>query len=237
MSTDAPAAPVATKKMSDAHKAAMKKGREDRAALDKRLSDTDKKLDTLSTQFLALMERLSSAPLAGGSTARHEDVTLTATPMLAAAPPSETPSASRQVEAAYVVTYRVGKERKRENREITDPDDARWEGELMESPFNGDPRGAMEVATVLRVDGEVVKKEAIFGGGAWPMNKARNFIREFAVAKAAGSRAPWDQERFYRESKEEAERAKREGRVEELVQMRELLVMALKGVVDAKAAS
>ena len=100
-------------------------------------------------------------------------------------------------------------------RRIDDPEDPRWEGELMQAPFNGSPQGYLQVATVTRLDGEIIKSAGICGY-SYHMNKAREFMREFKNLQAAGSRTPWDQERHYRTAKDDAERLSREGRLEEL---------------------
>ncbi len=233
MSTDAPIAPTVRKGLTPEQKAAMAAGRT-RAAAEKKAaksstSDVDARLAALDSKFDAVMAALAkmSAPV------------VAPTPQPASPPSSRIPdeilpprtvSASKGVEAAYVYMTRQGTNRERVNLRINDPDDERWEGALLKAPFNGDPMGALEVAIVTRVDGEIVQSKDIFGGPAH-MNVARAFIRQFAAAKAAGADKPWDVERYFRDKKEEEARLKREGRVEELLAMRTLMVEALKGVV------
>lgn len=107
-------------------------------------------------------------------------------------------------------------------------DDPRWEGELMEAPYNGSVRGALEVAEVTRLDGKILSSVDICGGPVH-MNEARNFIRQFTERAKAGEERPWDTERFHRDELARAEKAKREGRLEELAAIREMFLAASQG--------
>lgn len=122
------------------------------------------------------------------------------------------------------------------HRVIMDADDPRWDGELTEKPFKGDPNGYLGVYEVTRVDGEVVKKRGICGY-RYHMNKAREFMRSFQELKAKGSAQPWDQERYFRELTARAGEAKREGRAEELEMLREAFKMAVASATTGKDVS
>lgn len=240
MTTEAVAeAPAAKKTLSPERLAKMqagaKRAAEDRAAKKAAPSDVDARLAAQDEKLAAIMAMLGK---------------LTAAPTLAAVPAVEARSVggvktadatsaeaplvtTRAVEAVYLVMARVGPTRARVNLRVTDPEDERWEGEFLRPPFNGDPRGALEVATVTRVDGEVYKSVDICGGPCH-LNVARGFLRQFAAAKAAGAAKPWDVEHWYRDQKAETDRLKREGKVEEALLTRQLLIDALKGIVDFK---
>ncbi len=219
--------------MTDATKANLAKARKDAAAKKKdvegRLAATNAKLDSV----MAMLAKLTAAPQPAvvaplASAPRIPDAII---------PPSaQSLGATRSVEAAYIVMTRVGPQRDRVNIRIDDPEDVRWEGMLMQTPYNGDPRGSIEVATVTRVDGEIVKQAPI-AGGPRHMNVARSFLQQFCAAKSAGAEKPWDLERWYRDRAEEEKRLKREGRAEELLAMRELLVAAVKGSIEVRNAT
>jgi len=98
----------------------------------------------------------------------------------------------------------------------------------MDPPYNGNVSGCLRVARVTRVNGEVVKTEDIQGGPCH-MNEAREFIRTFGQRKGSGEEKPWDTEHFYRDEKKRAEDAKREGRLEDLAVIAEMLKTALSG--------
>lgn len=113
-------------------------------------------------------------------------------------------------------------------RMIFDPESDRWEGELMEPPFKGNPQGRLVVAEVTRVNGEILKKRVIKVISGCHMNKARSFMREYYKLDDSGDSAPWDQTRYHRELLESANKAHVEGRKEDLEKMAGLLREALK---------
>lgn len=121
-------------------------------------------------------------------------------------------------------------------RRIDRSDDPRWEGELREPPFRGDPRGYLQVAEVTRVDGEAVRKRGICGY-AFHMNRAREFMRLFEEAVKAGASKPWDVEHFHRDLREEAKKAQEEGRVRELEMFRDAFLQAVAPVRAASSGS
>lgn len=111
---------------------------------------------------------------------------------------------------------------------VDDPEDPRWDGEFRER--RGGVHGYLQVAHVTRVDGEIVKKKLIRGEHIH-MNRAREFLREFKRLKDEGSETPWDQERHFRDMKEQAEKADREGRSRDL----EVIAGALKQAIGPLA--
>lgn len=116
---------------------------------------------------------------------------------------------------------------------ITDPEDPRWDDELMKAPYKGNPHGYLNVAEVTRVNGEVVRSRGICGY-SYHKNKAQEFLREFARLKDSGSKTPWDTERHYRDTIASYEAAKNEGRVADFESLKQALAQAFKtpGVVS-----
>lgn len=231
MSTEAPAA---RPPMSQEQKDKMAAGRRAAAAAKAAKSapsDVDARIAALDAKFDAVMAALSKLSAPAATPTPTPDLTAVAAQTTAASGPV---SASKQVEAAFVYMTRRGEQRLRVNERINDPEDPRWDNELLKAPFNGTPSGALEIALVTRVDGEIVQSKDIFGGPAH-MNVARSFLRQFAEAKAKGSDRPWDVERYWRDRKDEEARLKREGKVEELLAMRTLMVEALKGVLTTES--
>lgn len=135
----------------------------------------------------------------------------------------KTVSAEIQVEAWFEYDASLKEAMTKGHRRISLPNDPRWEDELMKPPFNGDLQGYLQVAEVTRVDGEIVKARGI-KGFVCHMNVAREFLQQFHDLVIAGSESPWDQERSHRDEKERLEKAKREGREEELQVIREALM-------------
>lgn len=141
-------------------------------------------------------------------------------------------SASKQVEAYFEYSAGIKEVLANGHRRITDPDDLRWENELMQKPFQGDVTGYVNVAEVTRVDGDVVKSVGICGY-TMHMNTAREFLRNFKAAQEAGLPKPWDQESFYRDTQKAAEAARAEGRLQDLENFQRILEATIKGAVNA----
>lgn len=135
-------------------------------------------------------------------------------------------SASREVECFYEYSPNLKATLKHGLRRIESSDDPRWEGELTQPPFNGDPRGYLTVAIVTRVDGERVKLEPICGY-TYHMNKAREFMASFEQLKAAGAEKPWDVDRTIREILATAEEARKADKAQELEMLKDLLTKTL----------
>lgn len=135
------------------------------------------------------------------------------------------PKAERKLICRYVYPRPEGYKATAEkgNLWVDDPEDPIWEGAFAQAPYNGDPHGALEIAEVLLVDGEIVKTKAICGGPCHK-NKAQETMKEFHRLKALGSATPWDQERHFRDALIEADRAAKEGRAEELSLLKQALM-------------
>lgn len=120
------------------------------------------------------------------------------------------------------------------HRVITDPDDPRWEDELVKPPFNGSPMGYFEICEVTRVDGEVVKKSGKHGGPCH-MNRAREQMYLFRDMVKAGASQPWDFDHFYREQMAAAEKAKADGRIDDLKMLAKIMKEALNRTPEVSA--
>lgn len=121
------------------------------------------------------------------------------------------------------------------HRIVTDPDDPRWDDEMMKPPFDGQPSGALHCMEVTRLfepggppEGEVVRRKPIEGGPCHK-NRAREFLYTFRDLQAKGSKTPWDQERHYRDAKEAHALAASEGRREDMEVFAKLIREALTG--------
>lgn len=219
MSTEAPAAPAKKFVMTDEHKRKLAEGRARKVAEKAAAKSVAPAPD--SSALYAELERLK-AELAVLKAAPS------ATPIAATAPTKL--DAQVSVECVYRVKPRGGWKKVAEVGHIVvnSADDPRWDGEFLDPPFNGTPSGCLEVARVTRVGGQIVKTEDIMGGPSH-MNVARAFMRQFQANAAAGAEKPWDTEHFHRDQIEQAEKAKREGRTEDLAVIIEALKLAMKG--------
>lgn len=115
---------------------------------------------------------------------------------------------------------------------ISSADDPRWDGELQAPPYNGSVGGALEVALVTRV-GDKKLESVDIQGGPCHMNEARQFMRDFTARVEAGDIRPWDTEHFHREQLALAEKAKQEGRTEDLKLIAAMFTQAMKGGAES----
>ncbi len=140
--------------------------------------------------------------------------------------------ATQQFEAWYEHRPRGGWKEAATNGlpRVSDPDDPVWDGEFAQR----DPVGCLRVARTVRVDGRIVETEDIHGGPCHP-NVARTFLREFARRTELGQRKPWQQETYYADLKEQAEKAKQEGRAADLAVLAEMFKAAMGGGPESVA--
>lgn len=109
------------------------------------------------------------------------------------------------------------------HRAVFDPDDERWDGEMEKKPFQGTPNGRLRVAEVTRVDGEVVKvKDQMVK--VCHKNHAREFLRRFKEQNGQ------TRSTLLKDEAEKAEKARKEGREEDLVKLLELAKAVFKPV-------
>lgn len=141
-----------------------------------------------------------------------------------------TVSATKQIECWFEYAGSVKETLASGLRRIDDPDDPRWDGEIMEKPFGGDPHGYLQVAEVTRVDGEIAKSRGICGYAYHP-NRAREFMRLFRERVEKNLDKPWDVDHTNRDLLEQAKLAREEGRDQDL----EKLVAALAAAVGKQA--
>ena len=112
---------------------------------------------------------------------------------------------------------------------------------MSHDPHGGDgdhaapPRAQRPRIPVTRIGDRIVETKDICGGPCH-MNTARRFMRDFKARADAGEARPWDVDHFFRDEKERAEKAKREGRLEELAAIREMFLAATRGGADAARA-
>ncbi len=135
------------------------------------------------------------------------------------------PVARKDIVCTYKYSGGLAETKAKGMREITDPDDPRWEDELMKPPFNGTPQGYLEVEEITRVDGEIVKRRGICGY-SYHKNKAREWMYAFVQRQKEGEERPWDVEQHYRIAAAELEKAKNEGRLSDLKLMAEMIQTA-----------
>ena len=144
-----------------------------------------------------------------------------------AAPGVEVLTATRKFECYYEYPRETFRETAENgNLRVYDPDDeAVWDTLFNKSPHNGDPKGCLVMKEIVRgPDGEIFSEKTIGSGGPCHKNKAREVMLQFRDLIAKGSKTPWDQERHFRDAKEEYERAKTEQSEAQLSLIREALI-------------
>jgi len=127
--------------------------------------------------------------------------------------------ATRSVEAWYEYPRSFREAAKTGHLEkLYDPDDPRWDAAVRH------PQGALCVAIVTRIDGEVQGHPKSIMGGPIHENRAREFIRIFREKQAAGDLKPWDQDDTLRRQQADAKQAQIEGRKADAAMLREILL-------------
>lgn len=138
--------------------------------------------------------------------------------------------ATKGIEAWYEYAGNFKEVLETGHRAVFDPDDPRWDGEMTQKPFQGTPNGRLRVAEVTRVDGEVVKVRDIMVK-VCHKNHAQEFLRRFKE-NSGQTRGT-----YLKDEAEKAEKARREGREEDLDMIRKAVEGIFKPVANVGGVS